>query len=123
MDDRENISANTPLSNDEWLKYVDDELTQWERLALEKKMQDPFEVDAIEGLKQVQDVEKVEKYVGQLNVRLRQIIKRPRKPIESIPFFYWTIFTILTLLFICVVSFILISLNSKGYWDRHFPFK
>ncbi|HEX8279484.1 MAG TPA: hypothetical protein VF540_12355 [Segetibacter sp.] len=116
--DEEQISA------EELLKYLDEELSDEEKRAIEKKINNnPFEVDAVDGLSQIQDKESLEKHVSQLNLKLQQFTtKRPRKAKQKIKIFEWIILTLVILLFICVISFIIISLQNKPHFSYTNPF-
>lgn len=72
------------LSEEELLKYLDDNVPEEEKYSIEKKIDNsPFEADALQGLLQVQNKENLHKHVNQLNQKLHQLTaKRQRKEKE-----------------------------------------
>ncbi|MCH5600703.1 hypothetical protein [Niabella ginsengisoli] len=81
QDDLKNILSNAKgdLSQDQLMKYLNDELDQTERHDLEKEIaNDPFEADALEGLEEVENKEKIELIVDDLNRNLKKKIAKKR---------------------------------------------
>lgn len=111
------------ITEEELLKYLDEDVSEDEKYALEKKINShPFEIDAVQGLSQIPDKESLEKHVGQLNVKLQQLTaKRPRKQKQKINIFEWIVLAVVIILFICVITFIIINLQNKGPLHTKLP--
>ena len=105
------------LSDEELLKYLDDILSEEDKYAVEKKLaDDPFEADALEGLSQIENKENLKKQVTQLKQKLHQQLsaKKQRKEKKNINVIQWVILTILILLFICIISYVIISMQKNN---------
>ncbi len=111
------------ISQEELLKYLGDEISEEEKYVLDQKISNSdFETDAIQGLSQIQNRESVQKHVTQLNLKLQQLTgKKPRRQKEKIKISVWLIVTLLIILFVCVISFIIISLDDKGHLHTQIP--
>ena len=109
------------LSEEELLKYLENDLPEEEKYSIEKKLNaGPFEADALQGLAQVQNKDNLKKHVSQLNKKLQQLTaKRQRKEKRKIRIFEWIILAILLLLFICTLGYIIISLYNKSNLHTH----
>jgi Flp pilus assembly protein TadB len=107
---------NKQLSDEEILKYLQEDILEKEKSAVGEKIHDdPFVADALEGLLRVQNKEKLQNQVNQLNNKLLQITdKRQRKEKRKINITQWVIVTILFLLIICIISYLLITMYHKG---------
>ena len=105
------------LTEEELLKYLDNDIDEEEKYMIEKKINDsPFENEALQGLSQVQNKDNLQKHVNQLNQSLAKLTgKRQRKEKRKIRIFEWIILTILFLLFICVMGYIIINLYNKSF--------
>src|SRR4051794_25431370 len=105
------------LTEEELLSYLHHDISDHEKELIEKKIfSGPFESDAFEGLSRVSNPARLQKHVGQLHLKLRQLTaKKTRKEKEKIKIYEWMILAILILLFLCVLSFIIISLHSSNY--------
>lgn len=113
------------LSDEELLKYLDDNIREEDKYFIEKKINNSaFESDALQGLSQVQNKENLKKQVSQLNQKLYQLTsKKTRKEKRKINIYQWIILTILILLFVCIIGYVIISLQNKGSIHTHLHFK
>ncbi|GEO10129.1 hypothetical protein [Segetibacter aerophilus] len=118
MADWRNILSdnNEQLSEEDLLKYLDDDLSQEEKHSIENRINNsPFEVDALQGLLQVKNKKHLQKHVNQLNQKLQHLTaKRQRKEKRKIKIFKWVILTLLILLFTCVVGYVIIRLHVRS---------
>ena len=108
---------NEQLSNEDLLKYLDSNTSEEEKYAIEKKFSDTsFESDAIDGLQQIKNQERLKNHVSQLNLKLQQqlISKKHRKEKRKIKNFQWIILTIVILLLLCLISLAIISMHNKN---------
>ena len=107
-DDLLNIlsNSNKDIDNQKLMDYLSDKLSAEERHAFEEEMIDSdFINDAVEGL------ESFKKYASQLNKNLKnkleiKKIRRNKRKIKDLPWFYYAIILILILV---IVSFILLK--------------
>jgi hypothetical protein len=99
-----------PLSEEDLLKYLDEHTSEDEP----EIVKDSFESDAIEGLKQIESTDKVKKHVQHLNKKLHQQLLAKKTSGEKMRSFElrWALFTLLLILFICIISYVLIKLSS-----------
>ena len=102
-------NADEPINQDQLLKYLNGELQQTQKHNLEKlAIDDPFESDALEGLEELEDNERIKLIVDDLNRNLKKrtakkIEKRERMRIKP----QWTLyFSILILLIIVVLVYL-----------------
>ena len=104
------------LTEEELLKYLDDDIADEEKLLIENKINNsPFEADALQGLLQVENKVNLPKHVKQLNQKLQQLTaKRQRKEKRKIRIFEWMVLALLILLFTCIIGYIIIHLHSKS---------
>ncbi len=110
------------LTEKELLNYLNDHLSEEEKSFVEKKIAgDPFDADALEGLSKIENKENLKTQVTQLNKKLQQHLtaKRQRKEKIKINIFRWIILTILILLFICIISYVIISLQNRSNAHTH----
>lgn len=118
MADWKNILPdNEQLSNEDLLKYLANNTSEEEKHAIEKKFSDSsFESDAIDGLQQIKNLERLKNHVSQLNQKLHQqlLSKKQRKEKRKIKDFQWIIFTIVILLLLCIISLAIISMHNKN---------
>lgn len=113
MDNLKNkLSADEKQLNDEeLLRYLRNDLEEEEKNILEKKIEnDSFESEALQGLLQIQDKESLKKNLNYLNKKLRQLTsKKQRREKRKIIISEWILLTIIFLLFICVITYFIIS--------------
>lgn len=103
--------------DDELINYIEDNLSEDEKYALEKKIVDSsFMSDAVEGLQKFNDKENLNQYVQQLNNNLHQqlAIKKQRRQRRKLKDNPWIIITVIILLFICIFGYYLIHLHNKN---------
>lgn len=112
------------LSQEELLKYLDKTLPEEEKYFIEQKINNsPFEASALQGLLQVNKKEDLQKHVNQLNQKLKQLTgKRQRKVKSKFKSFEWIILAILILLFVCVITYLVISLQNTGVYSKNIYF-
>lgn len=82
QDDLKNIISSTggTTSQDQLLKYLKDELSDMEKHELEQRaVEDPFEADALDGLKEIQDQARLELVVDGLNRDLKKRTSRKKE--------------------------------------------
>ena len=118
MGDLKNILSGNeePLSEEDLLKYLENDSSLEERHSLNSLAEGSFESDALEGLKQIENTEKVKRHVKQLNQKLQKQLqaKRQRKEKGKIKDFQWIIITLLLLIFICIVGYVLIRMSNNA---------
>ena len=101
-------------AGDELMQYVNDELSDEEQHAFEKKTVDSaFVNDAIEGLSALQNTQSLNQYVHQLNKNLQQqlALKKQRKQKRALAKHPWIIITAIVLLAICVLGYFIVHLH------------
>jgi hypothetical protein len=105
------------ISNDDLLKkYAAGKLPLEQEHAIEEAMLDSnFLNDAVEGLQQINNQEKIEKYVTELNVQLQQQTKkvkkrRLKKVIKNLDAIELTVIIVVVL---CLLGYFVIRLYSK----------
>ena len=110
------LNQEDDLDNGELMKYLQGNLSEEDRLAIEKQMtDDSFVSDAIEGLQNFKDPVQVQEYVEQLNRQLQKqtnqklVRKKKRKLKEQ----NWMIIAILAILMLCVAGYLLIHFYSR----------
>lgn len=110
------LKNDEPLNEQELLKYIEGNPSEQERFAIEKQMTDSaFVNDAIEGLKQFEHPNQLQALKDQLNKQLKKEInkKGKRKKIRKIQDQQWLVVAILSILFLCIVGYLLIHFYSK----------
>lgn len=118
MDDWKDILSpdDQKLTDEELLKYLHDDLSDDEKVDLEKKVTGAFENDAIDGLKQIKERAVLENHLQQLNQKLPQILrlKKHRSEKNRLKDLQWLILTIILLLFVCIIAYLLIRMNNAA---------
>jgi len=110
------LDNNEPLNEQELLKYIEGNPSEQERFAIESQMADSaFVNDAVEGLQQFKNPIQLKALQEQLNNQLRKEIgkKGKRKKLRKIQDQQWLIMAILSILFLCVLGYLLIHFYSK----------
>ena len=105
------------LKSDELINYVEDNLSEEEKHAFEKKVIDSsFVNDAIDGLQKFNRKEDLNEYVQQLNKDLSKQLaaKKQRKQKRKLKENPWIIVTIVILLAICILGYYLVHLHYKN---------
>lgn len=112
MTDLNNILNNgEPLSDEDLMRYLQGNLTDEERFAVEKQMADSaFINEAVEGLQHFDDPAQVQDYVHQLNSQLQKHTAKKvhRKAKRKMRDDNWLVFAILAILSLCVAGYLLI---------------
>ncbi len=109
-------NSNKDIDNQQLMDYLSQQLSKEESHAVEMNMtDDEFMSDAVDGLQHIEDKKNMQAYVEQLNNDLqKQIaknkIRKEKRRIKDQPY---TIFTIILLLVLVVISFIVL----KKYLD------
>lgn len=112
-DDLLNIlsNSNKDIDNQKLMDYLSGHLSDAEKHAFEEEMIDSdFMNDAVEGLEDFEEQTDIELYARQLNKKLKEKLekkklKRSRRNIKDLPWFFYAIILILIL---AIISFILL---------------
>jgi predicted secreted protein len=94
------------------LKYLNGQLSDEQKHEIEKKMlQNDFTNDAMEGLQEIRNKEKISLLVDQLNHDLRKKLekKKQRKEKLKIKAQPWLIITVVILLLLIIISYFIIQ--------------
>lgn len=103
-----------PISEEELLQYLDNNVPDKEKYNIEKKLIDnPFEEDAVQGLAAIHNTDAVATYVKQLNSKLTQLATKKQRKKRELNITKWVVLAIMVLLFICVIGYFLITLYQK----------
>jgi Flp pilus assembly protein TadB len=104
-----------PLSEEDLLRYLDHRLSDEDRQTIETDASSSFEQDALQGLQQVKNTERVQKHVKQLKQSLKQQLdnKKNKRAKKNIDVMQWIIYVILLLLITCVVSYVIIKMQQN----------
>jgi len=106
-------NSNKDIDNQKLMDYLSGKLSDSEKHEVEKLMSDShFMNDAVEGLQNVEDKNKLQVYVDQLNKELHQQLQKPRdrreeKKIQEYP---WTYLAIILILGLCILGYIVIRM-------------
>ncbi len=113
---------NEQLSEEELLRYLDENTPEEEKLAIKKRAEDTaFERDALEGLQKIK-TERVKRDVKLLNQKLHHQLqsKKHRQEKGKIKDFQLIIFAILILLLISILGYVVIRMhNNKVTPQQH----
>lgn len=95
------------LSEDELLKYLNAEISESEKQAIEQKMvSSSFDSDAAEGLQQIKNINLIQQNVAQLNKKLRNQLRiRKTRNKLSDKTMQWIILAIILVLFTCITTY------------------
>lgn len=98
------------LTDNDLLSYLHDELPEEEKNLLEKKITGSFENDALEGLQQIKDKQRLSNHVQQLNKKLPKLLRHKKQLSEKnrLKDFHWSILAIVILLFLCLMAYVMI---------------
>ena len=101
------------LTDEELLRYLHENMPEEEKSSFEKKLTGSFETDAIEGLQQIKDKEKLHSHVHQLNQKLPHLLRHKKQRLnrKRLKDFQWSILTILILLFLCIITYVIIRMH------------
>jgi len=109
-------NLNSEVDQQMLLKYLQGHLSAEEQHEVEKNLlEDAFDADALEGLENIEDKEKITSLVQQLNRDLKKKTSRKRKwkihreaKLEP-----WLLFAIVLILLLAVIAFFVIHRMSK----------
>ena len=112
-DDLLNIlsNSNKDIDNQKLMDYLSGKLSDTEKHAFEEAMIDSdFMIDAVEGLESFEEQTDIDLYARQLNKKLKEKLekkklKRNRREIKDLPWFFYAIILILILI---VISFVIL---------------
>jgi hypothetical protein len=108
------FKKNTEISNEELLKYLDNDISEDEMHTIEQKMSaSDFENDALEGLSQFKSKEKIISTTDIINQQLKKQIAKSnkRKKKRKIEDQQWLIAAILIILLFSIAGYFLIHFN------------
>jgi len=116
MDDSKNISLNNGEvpSNEMLIDYIKNTLSPNEKLDLEKTIeQDPFILDAMEGLMELPDQEQINQSIKELNNHLNKLVntKTQRKQKRKLIPNQWAMLAVVIILFLSVITYFIIHLS------------
>lgn len=115
MADVTNILHDHELKDDQLMDYLQGNLSDEERHAIEAQMlEDDFTNDAVEGLETVNNKSQLPTYVEQLNRQLQKSInsKKKRKEKRKLVDNQWLIFAICIVLAISVIGYYMLHLKG-----------
>ena len=104
-------NSNKDIDNQKLMDYVSGKLSGKEKHEIEKLIIDSeFLNDAVEGLGNIQDKQKLQEYIEQLNKGLRNHLekKKMRREKRRIKEYPWIYFTIALILLLCVIGYFVI---------------
>lgn len=118
MEDLTNILKNEDdeLNEEKLKKYLSGNISDEERYEIEKQMADSdFVNDAVEGLQNVSDKQKLDEYVNHLNKDLHQYIdgKKKIKEKRKIKDLSWIIVAVIVILLLCVLAYVIIKMQHE----------
>lgn len=124
MEDFTNILKNDDdaLNEEKLKKYLSGNISEEERYEIEKQMADSdFVNDAVEGLQNVSDKQKLDEYVSHLNKDLHQYIagKKKIKEKRKIKDLSWIIIAAIVILLLCVLAYLLIRMQHERQLERN----
>lgn len=108
---RDILKEDEHLPNEQLLRYLNGELSEEDRLALEALMaDDTFMNEALEGLQKFKNPQLTGDYAEQLNQQLRKLIhkKERRKLKRRLKEQHWLIIAVLAILLFCVTGYLLL---------------
>ncbi len=108
------LNPNEELNDDQLMRYLQGNLSDEERHAIEAKMlEDDFTNDAVEGLETLANKAQLPTYVEQLNRQLQKSIdtKKQRKTKRKLADNSWIIIAISIILVLCVLGYYLLHLK------------
>jgi hypothetical protein len=122
MDDLTNILKNDDELNEEKLKkYLSGNISDVERYEIERQLVDSdFANDAVEGLQNVSNKQKLDEYVNHLNKDLHQYLtgKKKIKEKRKIKDFSWIIVAVIVILLLCVLAYVIIRMQHERQLEK-----
>jgi hypothetical protein len=109
--------SNKDIDNQKLMDYLSNNLTEEERHELEMQMSESgIMADAIEGLGQFKDKQRLQDFAAKLNADLKKQIdkkqkRRNKRKLKEQP---WLYFTIVILLFLLVICYVIIRKHLGG---------
>jgi len=102
------------LSDEDLLRFLDENISEEEKNILEKKATGSFEGDAIDGLQQIKDKARLHNHLNQLNRKLPQLLrhKKYRPERNGIKDLQWIILAIIILLFLCIMTYMILGMHK-----------
>lgn len=104
-------------SKDEWIKYLNRELSEADAHALEKMLlDDEFELEAMEGLEQLKQPDQIDDTLHSIKqsiLKKAQKNKNSRRKIQLFGDIKWGILTLIILILIIVCAMVIINLLSR----------
>jgi anti-sigma factor RsiW len=118
MGDLKDILSNEEeqVNEDELMNYLEGNLSEEEKHAFERKTSDSsFASDALEGLQQFKNKNKLDEYVSQLNKNLQEQLtaRKQRNNKRRLKYNQWFLLTIVVILALCVLGYFIISIYNK----------
>jgi len=104
-------NLNPGIDQETLMQYLKGHLSPQEQHDVEKKsMEDAFEMDALEGLGNMADQQKIQELIDGLNADLRKKTARKKKLKEKLQVHVapWLLFTVIIILLLIIVSFFII---------------
>lgn len=104
------------VGEEQLLDYLRHNLSPEEQHLVEHNMaEDPFLMDAIEGLNEVCDKDQINQSITELNQHLNKLVqnKAKRKQKRKLPTSQWAMLAIVVVLFLAVVTYFIIRLQGK----------
>ena len=115
MADVTNILHDDELKDDQLINYLQGNLNDEERNAIEQQMmEDDFANDAVEGLEIVSNKAQLPTYIDQLNQQLQKHItaKKQRKAKRKLADNSWIIIAISVILVLCVLGYYVLHIKK-----------
>src|SRR6266566_7047799 len=106
-------NSNKDIDNQKLMDYLSGKLSEQEKHEVEKLVADSeFMNDAMEGLEKIQDKNKLQAYVEQLNKDLqnqlkKKKIRREKRRLKEYP---WVYVAIILILLFCIIAYAIIRL-------------
>ena len=118
MKDLYNTSSNKEeaVTDKELVDYITHDLSLEEQLHVEKAIEDdPFTLDAIEGLKEIPDKQQINQSINELNQHLSKLVdtKNKRKQKRKLPVDQWAMLAVIVILFVSIITYFIIHLQAS----------
>ena len=118
MDDWKDILSDEDekMSDEELMKYLEGSLSEEEKETFEKRaVESEFVSDAVEGLKQFKNKQKLDEYVQQLKKDLHRNLSSRKQRMEKRRFKdnRWVLLAVLMILAICIIVYIVVRMYHK----------
>ena len=103
------------VGEEQLLDYLKHNLSPEEQHIVENNISDdPFLMDAVEGLKEVSDKEQINQSITELNQHLNKLVqnKTKRKQKRRLPANQWAMLAVVVVLFLSVLTYFIIHLQG-----------